>query len=224
VRAGASQVPDRSQLISEKRPLTGRAVERRRLRTDECESIDMTTVRHIGALEAPFGRGGWVRWRGQTTHSAFAVLGTEELGPRALLIVDHPEDAPRTSFQIIELTSTVPYYGGVRLWLRCPARGCQRRVRLVYRPRGNQRFACRRCWGLTYRGQQQHRLASYEGLERPLEVLLALEPRLQRARGSRSQRKFARRVLRACQAAARYNGRPWPPTPAVGSKLDRPDG
>lgn len=42
--------------------------------------------------------------------------------------------------------------GGERRWFSCPARGCGRRVALLY---GGRIFACRHCYGLAYPSQNQ---------------------------------------------------------------------
>lgn len=44
------------------------------------------------------------------------------------------------------------HYGGVRIWFRCPARGCGRRVAILY---GGKVFACRQCYGLAYESQRE---------------------------------------------------------------------
>lgn len=44
-------------------------------------------------------------------------------------------------------------YGGRRAWFRCPARGCGRRVALLY---GGRIFACRHCHQLAYSCQREH--------------------------------------------------------------------
>jgi hypothetical protein len=43
-------------------------------------------------------------------------------------------------------------YGGERVWFRCPARGCGRRVAILY---GGAIFACRRCRDLAYPSQRE---------------------------------------------------------------------
>jgi hypothetical protein len=43
-------------------------------------------------------------------------------------------------------------FGGWRVWWRCPALGCGRRVALLY---GGRVFACRRCNQLAYRSQRE---------------------------------------------------------------------
>lgn len=44
--------------------------------------------------------------------------------------------------------------GGQRPWFRCPARGCRRRVAILY---GGGIFACRRCYRLAYPSQRETR-------------------------------------------------------------------
>jgi len=43
-------------------------------------------------------------------------------------------------------------YGGRRPWFLCPARGCGRRVAILY---GGSIFACRQCYGLAYDSQRE---------------------------------------------------------------------
>ncbi len=56
------------------------------------------------------------------------------------------------SNELIRLTTTQPYFGGVRWWFACP--GCRRRVGKLYRPQGKDQFACRHCHDLTYWSSQ----------------------------------------------------------------------
>src|SRR6185369_336204 len=53
----------------------------------------------------------------------------------------------------VSLDSTPCHFGRQRLWFRCPALGCGRRVALLYL--GGRYFACRRCYRLAYRSQSQ---------------------------------------------------------------------
>ncbi len=43
-------------------------------------------------------------------------------------------------------------YGGRRAWFLCPARGCERRVGILF---GGGLFACRRCYRLSYQSQRE---------------------------------------------------------------------
>lgn len=52
----------------------------------------------------------------------------------------------------VYLTTTTPNYGGVRWWFICPAKGCGRRVGVIY---GGKVFACRHCYNLSYDSQNE---------------------------------------------------------------------
>ena len=54
----------------------------------------------------------------------------------------------------ITLTATSPNYGGKRWWFICPARGCGRRVGVLYMAKI---LACRHCYNLAYPSQNQQR-------------------------------------------------------------------
>jgi len=43
--------------------------------------------------------------------------------------------------------------GGLRWWFECPK--CKKRVGKLYLPPGEQAFACRECYGLTYQSNQR---------------------------------------------------------------------
>jgi hypothetical protein len=52
----------------------------------------------------------------------------------------------------IWISHTPCHYGGQRPWLHCPARGCGRRVAILY---GGTIFACRHCHQLAYESQRE---------------------------------------------------------------------
>lgn len=54
----------------------------------------------------------------------------------------------------IYLQWTDCHIGGQRLWFLCPARGCARRVAILY---GGDIFACRQCYQLAYPSQRETR-------------------------------------------------------------------
>lgn len=74
--------------------------------------------------------------------------------------------------QRIKLVCTTPNYGGRRWWMICPRSG--HRVAKLHLPPGEEEFASRKEWGLSYRSQR----ATME--DRPFEQLF----RLQRSLGS----------------------------------------
>jgi hypothetical protein len=71
----------------------------------------------------------------------------------------------------IEIIRTSPYFGGERLWLKCP--GCGKRVRKVYRPPMTIIFKCRICYDLMYQSQESN---VYDGLRRKLAVASGMTP------------------------------------------------
>ena len=52
----------------------------------------------------------------------------------------------------VEIDWTPCHYGGKRPWFLCPARGCGRRVAVLY---GGRIFACRQCHDLAYECQHE---------------------------------------------------------------------
>jgi len=53
------------------------------------------------------------------------------------------------------------HYGGQRAWFLCPARGCRKRVAILY---GGKIFACRSCYRLAYESQTES--PAYRALSR----------------------------------------------------------
>lgn len=53
----------------------------------------------------------------------------------------------------VRLQTTECNYGGVRNWFTCPAKGCGRRVAVLYS--AGKYFACRQCYQLTYQSQRE---------------------------------------------------------------------
>jgi hypothetical protein len=70
--------------------------------------------------------------------------------------------------QVLELTTTACNFGGERYWLLCPH--CRRRCAALYLPPRASRLACRYCYDLSYRSQQ----------ERPADLAKLLLPLLER--------------------------------------------
>jgi hypothetical protein len=55
----------------------------------------------------------------------------------------------------VTMESTPCYFGGKRLWFRCPNTNCNRRCRILYKAPSSDYFLCRMCQNLTYRSQQE---------------------------------------------------------------------
>lgn len=80
------------------------------------------------------------------------------------------------------LTTTAPYYGGLRWWFRCPLRrgadGLGLRVAKLYLPTTAQWFGCRLAHDLTYRSSQESRQG--QALDRWLAARLGCDERMVR--------------------------------------------
>lgn len=115
--------------------------------------------------------------QGWRSRLAVLVLRPQVGLPRALAVLGvaaDPKDANALvaevnarlgEAQVVRLTTTRPFYGGLRWWCQCSE--CERRARVIYRPPGAGLFACRTCARVTYRSTQQHRAFGWERLERP---------------------------------------------------------
>ena len=112
--------------------------------------LDVRWMQRKGSLQA--GHSGTVDW--SRNGSKFATI-SYRTGIDALTLSyrsrERGGDWEDLEYAIV-LTRTACYYGGSRLWFRCPARGCGRRVAVLY---GGRIFACRQCRGLAYESQQQ---------------------------------------------------------------------
>lgn len=91
------------------------------------------------ALEmVPFGETGRLA-------AALQVI-VEQHGDQFVLELIGLRDGP----QRVGLTTTAPYFGGLRYWFRCPGLGCSKRVAKLYLPPEATDFRCRQCHDLTY--------------------------------------------------------------------------
>lgn len=64
----------------------------------------------------------------------------------------HGSDEWQHKEYAVELVHTPCHFGGERTWFLCPARGCGRRVAILY---GGGIFACRHCHQLVYESQRE---------------------------------------------------------------------
>jgi hypothetical protein len=69
----------------------------------------------------------------------------------------------------VQLERTSCHYGGERAWFLCPARGCRRRVAILY---GGGIFACRDCYCLAYESQTES--PAYRALSRTQNIRVRL--------------------------------------------------
>jgi hypothetical protein len=118
--------------------------------TEGYRSIDVRWLKREGLLSAGVSRR--ITWSrgGEVTGS---INVRSETG-RVILDYrqrDHGGEWQAESYPI-NLDTTPCHMGGDRHWFLCPARGCDRRVAVLY---GGAIFACRHCHRLAYSSQRE---------------------------------------------------------------------
>ena len=105
----------------------------------------------------------------------------------------------------VELSRTRCNYGGERVWFRCPARGCGRRVAVLY---GGAIFACRKCHRLAYASQRADVLSRALGRADKIRARLRWKPGIAFMPGERPKgmhwktyERFMRKYLEAAELA-----------------------
>jgi hypothetical protein len=94
------------------------------------------------------------RWYWTLNDQPFGDIQIRSHFDRIVLSYRHhsrSEDWQSKQYPVL-LTQTPCNFGGVRQWFRCPARGCGRRVAVLY---GGEIFACRTCHQLAYDSQRE---------------------------------------------------------------------
>ena len=121
--------------------------------TDDMLALDVRKIYRAGRLE-PGSHFSWQwSWAGGKTASISirAEFGRVFLDYRNRS-ANHAGGEWQPMKYAVGLDWTACAYGGERVWLRCPAAGCGRRVAVLY---GGRVFACRQCHGLAYRSQRE---------------------------------------------------------------------
>ncbi|NQY60776.1 hypothetical protein [Cognatishimia sp.] len=118
--------------------------------TDDYRSIDIRWLKREGLLESGVSRS--ITWSrgGEVTGS---INVRSEPGR---VILDYRQRDRGGEWQPerypVYLDTTPCHMGGERHWFLCPARGCGRRVAILY---GGAIFACRHCYRLAYPSQRE---------------------------------------------------------------------
>jgi hypothetical protein len=119
--------------------------------TGDYLQLDVRRLQKCGALERRYTFS-W-RW----SRSDGEPIGNISIRPEAdRVILSYRDRRPGGDWTdqnySVRLERTPCHYGGERVWFRCPAMGCGRRVAVLY---GGAIFACRHCYRLAYPSQRQ---------------------------------------------------------------------
>lgn len=119
-------------------------------RTDDYRRLDVRRWQRDGFL-TPGRAFGW-QWARHGEEVASIDVRTET--DRVILSYRHRSggDDWKSEEYPVRLDWTACTYGGRRVWFLCPARGCGRRVAILY---GGAIFACRHCYRLAYPSQRE---------------------------------------------------------------------
>lgn len=118
--------------------------------TDEQRQLDIRTLKRKGYMAPGLHALRWLQ--GGTVVAAVDLVVERYRVTLAYSVREPGEDEWRPMRYAIELARTPCTFGGERLWWRCPAVGCGRRVAVLY---GGAVFACRHCYGLAYKSQRE---------------------------------------------------------------------
>jgi hypothetical protein len=118
--------------------------------TDDYRSIDIRRWQRDGLLAT----GHYFHWSWTRNGERIASIGVRVQSETVTLIYTHSrwDSEPRAMEYAVNLERTSCYYGGERAWFRCPARGCGRRVAILY---SAGCFVCRHCLQLAYESQRE---------------------------------------------------------------------
>jgi hypothetical protein len=117
-------------------------------------ALDVRSIKRAGRLTP----GSWFSWQwacnGETTASIrLWVVEADRVRLDYRNRSSHHNGGEWEDMQYsVRLEWTPCGYGGKRVWWRCPAVGCGRRVAVLH---GGRVFACRQCHQLAYRSQRE---------------------------------------------------------------------
>lgn len=119
--------------------------------TDQYRRIDVRFLRRYGYLRP--GASFTLRWSCNGVETG-SIHGCTTSNSVVLSYRHQPwgSDEWQLKEYPVELVRTPCHYGGERTWFLCPARGCRRRVAILY---GGGIYACRRCHQLVYKSQRE---------------------------------------------------------------------
>jgi len=121
--------------------------------TNDMQALDVRSINRAGRLTP----GSWFTWQwtrnGQITSSIQLRVGTNGVVLDYRNRSGHNNGGEWESMRYaVALDWTPCGFGGKRVWWRCPAVGCGRRVAVLY---GGRVFACRQCNHLAYASQRE---------------------------------------------------------------------
>lgn len=118
--------------------------------TDDYRALDVRRWQRDGFLNPDWAFG----WQWTRNGETMASIQVRTESDRVVLSYRHRGGGKdwKSEEYPVRLDWTPCTYGGKRAWFLCPARGCGRRVAILY---GGGIFACRHCYRLAYPSQRE---------------------------------------------------------------------
>ena len=121
--------------------------------TDDMRPLDVREINRAGLLTP----GRWFNWQWTRNGEVTGSIGLRVEADRVFLDYlnqnrHHNGGGWESMNYTVRLDWTACGFGGRRVWWRCPAVGCGRRVAVLH---GGRVFACRHCNRLAYRSQRE---------------------------------------------------------------------
>ena len=122
--------------------------------TNDMLALDVRSIHRAGRL-TPGSRFNW-QWSSNGKETAAAIQLQVEIDSVTLIYRNHRHHATGNEWETMHYKVSLDWthcgFGGQRVWWRCPAVGCGRRVAVLH---GGRVFACRQCNDLAYRSQRE---------------------------------------------------------------------
>lgn len=117
--------------------------------TEDYRRLDVRALHKAGMLAA--GHAGMWNWYSRGVLRASVHVQAQD--GHVILSYQATENGKQQDYRyLVRLDWTPCQYGGARPWFLCPARGCGRRVAILY---GGAVFVCRHCRRLAYESQRE---------------------------------------------------------------------
>jgi hypothetical protein len=119
-------------------------------KTSKYKRLDIRRLQQKGVLNLRH----WLNWQWTLNDQPYANINIRPESDRVMLSYRHRSGGGewKNEEYPVLMTQTHCHFGGVRQWFLCPARGCTRRVAVLY---GGAIFACRQCHQLAYDSQSE---------------------------------------------------------------------
>ena len=174
--------------------------------TSSYRRLDIRELQRKGFLRP----GGWTSLRWSRNGEAVGSVGVRAEFDRVVLRYRHQrygEDWKDEEYPIF-LDRTPCNYGGERVWFLCPARGCSRRVAVVY---GGSIFACRHCYQLAYDSQREAAYSRALSRAQAIRMKLGGSPNMAEDFPDKPKGMHWRTYDRLCRKAEDAQNSSWPP-------------